>query len=213
MVWSRANRAIDLGAGVGFAAAVVAAVLLWAGAAVAADARLDTAVSAQDVPAHKRSAGGLYVTASEAHAALQRDRRILLIDIRTHGETVFAGVATPMHRHVPYMMLDEDHAYDAEKRRYKLSPSPDFAKAIEQLFVDYKLERNAPIVLYCSTGERSAKAASYLSQIGYGGVHSMIDGFDGDPTVGEVLGKGWRQAGLPWTHELAPSQTYKSPSM
>jgi rhodanese-related sulfurtransferase len=187
-------------------------VLLGAGGA-AAGPRIETAVKPEDVPAHKRSVGELYVTATEAYAAVRREPGILLIDIRTHGETVFAGVATPMHRHVPYMMLEDDHGYDADRRRYKLSPSPDFAKAIEQLFAEYKLERSATVILYCSTGERSAKAAGYLAQIGYGAVYTMVDGFDGDAAESGRLGRGWKPSGLPWTLELSPAQAYKSPSM
>jgi rhodanese-related sulfurtransferase len=114
-------------------------------------------------PAHKRSVGGLYVTATEADAALQHDPGILLIDIRTHGETVFAGVAMPMHRHVPYIMLEGDHGYDADRRRYKPTPSPDFAKAIEQLFAEHKHVRSATVIFYCSTGERARCESRELS--------------------------------------------------
>lgn len=202
-----------LGTGAVLAVALVVSALLAAGAA-AGGARIDTAVRRQDVPANKRSILDHYVTAMEAFAALRRDRRILLIDVRTHGETVFAGVATAMHRHAPYMMLDEDHGYDTEKRRYKLSPSPDFAKAIEQLFAEHGLGRDAAVILYCSSGERSAKAASYLAQIGYGSVHTMVDGFEGDPAAASpTLGKGWKPSGLPWTLEMSAAQAYKSPSM
>lgn len=189
------------------------AVVFGASASRASDGALGTAVRPEQVPLLKRSQSGLYVTAQEAYAAHQRDPSIVLIDVRTHGETVFSGVAVPMHRHIPYLLVDSDHGYDAERRRYKLTPNPDFAKAIEQLYADYKLARTATVILYCSTGERSGRAAGYLAQIGYSGVHAVVDGFEGEPAGGDTLGKGWKPSGLPWTTDLSPSQIYKSPSM
>lgn len=176
------------------------------------DGRLASTVRPVDVPAQKRSDNGLYVTALEAHAAMLRNPRILLIDVRTHEETVFNGIASPMHRHVPYVVLEDDRAYDADRGRYKMSTNPDFAKAIEQLFAEYKLPRDATVILYCSTGERSAKAANYLRQIGYGRVYTMVDGFDGEQGEAGALGRGWKRSGLPWTSDLSASQAYKSPS-
>lgn len=48
-------------------------------------------------------------------------------------------------------------------------------------------ERDAPIVVYCAAGSRSALAAKTLQDLGYTDVRSLAGGFSG-----------WKSAGLPW---------------
>lgn len=184
----------------------------WTRTAAAADSRIKTKVDHSLVPPEARLDSGHYVTAREAHDAVQsRLARLLMIDVRTHGETLFNGVASPMHRHIPYVMLDIDHTYDAKAERYKLEPNPDFVKAVDQLLAEHKLDRTATLILYCTVGERSSKAANLLAASGFTNVYSMIDGFEGTPA--SRIGPGWKHSGLPWSSKLRPSQAYKSPSM
>lgn len=55
-------------------------------------------------------------------------------------------------------------------------------------------DRNQPIVLYCSAGERSALAAVALQRMGYANVMSLAEGFGG-----------WRMRGLPWVSPASGS--------
>jgi molybdopterin/thiamine biosynthesis adenylyltransferase/rhodanese-related sulfurtransferase len=66
------------------------------------------------------------------------------------------------------------------------------ATAIPRGFLEARIEgvipdRNAPIVIYCAGGARSAFAAKSLNELGYTNVVSMSEGFGG-----------WKAAGLPW---------------
>lgn len=66
------------------------------------------------------------------------------------------------------------------------------ATAIPRGFLEARIEdavrdREAPIVLYCAGGARSAFATESLHQLGYTNVVSMIGGFGA-----------WKSAGLPW---------------
>jgi rhodanese-related sulfurtransferase len=179
-------------------------------AAFAADPRLPASVKAADLPAAYHTDANLYLTAREAADAVSRLDRVVLIDVRTHEETLFNGVASLMHRHIPYVSLHVDHEFDAARGRYRLDTNPDFVKAVENLLAEMRLDRTATIITYCSVGERSARAANLLGRSGFTNVYSIVDGFDGDPTA--KPGPGWKASGLPWTHEMKPSQAYKSPS-
>lgn len=192
-------------------AAVVVAGMVWCSAAFAADPRISVTVDPAQLPPNYRTSGNLYVTAREAHRAVSTMPDVLLIDVRTHEETLFNGVATPMHRHIPYVVPDIDHTYDAAAERYKLEPNPDFGKAVRNLIEEKGLNANATLLLYCSVGERSARAVGLLSQSGFANVYSVVDGFEGDGQ--SKAGPGWKASGLPWSHRLRPDQAYKSPSM
>ena len=51
-------------------------------------------------------------------------------------------------------------------------------------------DKDAPLVLYCGGGGRSALAADALQQMGYSNVRSMAGGF-----------RAWKAAGLPTEKE------------
>ena len=192
----------------------VAALLILISAAASApasadDPRLKPTVDPALLPPAYRVEGNRHLTAREAHAATALPG-VVLIDVRTHEETLFNGVAAPMRRHIPYVVPDLDHTYDATAERYKLEPNPDFLKAVENLLAELKLDRSATLILYCSVGERSGRAASLLSRSGFPNAYSMVDGFEGDPT--SKAGPGWKAVGLPWTYKLSPEQAYRSPT-
>lgn len=193
------------------AATLVAAIVACGSPAAAADPRITSKVQAQALPPQNQATGGLYVTAEEANGIVGRLKDVLLIDVRTHGETLFNGVAEPMHRHIPYVTLDDDRSYDDKNARYKLVPNPDFVKAVDNLLAERKLDRKATIIVGCSIGERSAKAASLLAQSGFANVYSMVDGFEGQ--AGFKAGRGWKPSGLPWSWQMTPAQAYKSPTL
>jgi adenylyltransferase/sulfurtransferase len=68
---------------------------------------------------------------------------------------------------------------------------------LESRIEDTVRDREAPVVLYCAGGARSAFAAESLQQLGYENVVSLEGGFGA-----------WKSAGLPWEtpHQFSPEQ-------
>ncbi len=197
-------------AGLLLTSAMLAAAWTLPGHAQGGDpAPLASSATVASVPLVRRTPQGLYVTARDTYAGLQSRGDVLLIDVRTPGEVVFSGLATPMTRNIPYLVIEDGHAYDAGQRRYKLVANPDFPKAISVLLAEKKHGPNAILILYCTVGERSAKAAALLAASGYSRVYTMVDGFEGGSAA---AGPGWKGAGLPWGYEMSASQAYQSPS-
>lgn len=168
----------------------------------------------QNIPDTKRTKAALYLTASEAFEVLKNDD-VLLIDVRSRPEVSFVGIPERVNVHIPLMVMPETAHYDPEKRSYDLEPNPSF----EFDFLDYAetldLPDDAPIVIICRSGSRSAKAANIIYELGYTQVYSVIDGFEGDKAKdgierGHRAVNGWKNAGLDWSYSIAPEQVYPS---
>lgn len=86
----------------------------------------------------------------------------LILDVREPAE--YAGGHLPGAINIPRGLLE-----------FKIDATPEFQG-----------KQQAPIVVYCQTGGRSALAALALNQLGYTGAVSMAGGF-----------KAWSEAGLP----------------
>ena len=99
------------------------------------------------------------VSIADVKALLDRGERFHLIDVREDSEWVNGHL--PGARHLCKGIVERD---------------------IEAAIPDH----NAPIVLYCGGGFRSALAADSLQQMGYTDVASMDGGW-----------RGWTEAGLP----------------
>jgi rhodanese-related sulfurtransferase len=97
----------------------------------------------------------------DVKAKLDRGEKFLLIDVREESE--FAKDHLPAAIHLGKGVIERD----IETR------VPDF---------------NAPLVLYCGGGYRSALAADNLQKMGYSNVISMDGGV-----------RGWREKGYPMT--------------
>jgi rhodanese-related sulfurtransferase len=98
-------------------------------------------------------------TIQEVKARLDRSEEFFFIDVREDGE--FAACRAAGSRHLGRGILERDVE--------KLIPDPE-----------------APIVLYCGGGFRSALAAESLQKMGYSNVLSMDGGM-----------RAWREAGYP----------------
>ncbi len=171
-----------------------------------------THISAADVAAKKQTRAGLYLTALEA-ADMLADPDILFVDVRTRAEVSFVGLPTRVDANIPLMLMPRDAAYDPKKQTYKLQLNPDFIFAFESLLADLEYDEEAPIVLICRSGSRSAKAANMLHELGYANIYSVIDGFEGDkvkngPHSGHREVNGWKNAGLGWSYSVTPAQHY-----
>jgi rhodanese-related sulfurtransferase len=84
-----------------------------------------------------------------------------------------------------------------------MAPNAEFVSLMTALF-----EKNAPLVVSCKAGGRSARAAALLGQAGFDDVSDMSVGFEGkrDP-FGRAL-PGWRQEGRDIETDATDEQTY-----
>jgi rhodanese-related sulfurtransferase len=171
------------------------------------------AIEASDVPADKRTALGLYLTAAEAHRMLEaRPAGLLFLDVRTQAEVAYVGAPAGMDANIPFMLVDFDH-FDSATQRFTLHKNPDFVAAVDKRLQDRGLSRDADIVLICRSGDRTARAVNALAAAGFTRVWTVVDGFEGDTAAsGADQGKrtvnGWKNAGLPWRYGIDASQVW-----
>lgn len=172
---------------------------LAAGAALAADPA--------SVPAQKHTPAGLYLTAVEA-AAMKQDlgNRVLFIDVRSRAEAMFVGMAGTVDALVPFSELPErGAAWDEARASWKLADNPRFIAELDARAAEQGLDRTAPVIFMCRSGDRSARAVAAAYAVGYARAYSVIDGFEGDVSpAGRRDVNGWKNSGLPWSYRLEP---------
>jgi len=167
---------------------------------------------AANVPEEKRTKAGHYLTAAEAADMLQ-DPSVVFVDVRSRAEVAFLGVPDRVDVNIPYLVMPQQARYDPSRRTYPMEQNPDFEIAFLDFAEEAVVEDETPIVVMCRSGTRSAKAADMLFDLGYVNVYTVIDGFEGDlaplgPERGHPVLNGWKNAGLPWSYEIAPEQVY-----
>jgi rhodanese-related sulfurtransferase len=85
-----------------------------------------------------------------------------------------------------------------------MAPNPDFQKVVESNY-----PRDAPLVVGCKSGGRSAQAAALLEAAGYTQVVDMRGGMAGErDALGRVSVPGWGAEGRPVEKTAGPGQTY-----
>lgn len=185
----------------------LAAALLLSGPAVAGPYQ---PVDKANVPEAKRTAAALYLTAPEAFAMKTgQGDGVLFIDVRTKGEFMFLGSPTVIDANIPYADLEEPVVWDAANKRYKLTLNSDFVAAVAARLEQRGLDRQAPVIVMCRSGDRSAHAADLLRKAGYARVYTVLDGFEGDSDKdGRRTVNGWKNAGLPWTYRMDENKAY-----
>lgn len=163
-----------------------------------------------DVPVEKRTKLGKYVTAQEAYNAVRAERSSLLfVDTRTRAELAFVGMTNEIDAQVPYVEVSEFWEWDEKTGRFKVEPNQNFARDMEALLKAKGLTKNDRIILMCRSGDRSARAANLLADLGYTNVWTVVDGFEGDLSKeGRRTVNGWKNVGLPWTYQLDKSKVY-----
>jgi len=169
-------------------------------------------LGAQTIPESKQTNAGLYIAAADS-AGLLADDSVVLVDVRSRSEVMVLGLPVRANVHIPYMDLPPMPEFDPAHGTYRLEINPDFASDFRAWADSHGVSADTTIVLMCRSGQRSARAANLLAQMGYNRVYSMIDGYEGDrvpdgPQAGQRLVNGWRNAGLPWTYQIAQAQVY-----
>jgi len=166
-------------------------------------------VWAGEATAYKETKLGLYASALESKAMLDKDSRAILIDVRDPTEIMFTGWAEETDIHVPWILTDRSQ-FDAEKGAWKTVKNTKFEAQIAAALAARGARPDDVIVVMCRSGAtRSAPAADVIAEMGYSKVYSMSDGFEGDtlkdgPSKGVRAVNGWRNSGLPWSYKSKP---------
>ncbi|MCE2859976.1 MAG: sulfurtransferase [Oxalobacteraceae bacterium] len=172
------------------------------------------AVDSARVPVQKQTKAGLYVDAREAYE-LKRElgEKALFVDVRTRAEISYLGMPSVADAHIPAFEHPPNAAWDDKSGRFKMEPNADFEPALARRLAARQLGKSDVVILICRSGDRTSRAANFLTEQGYSKVYSVIDGFEGDavaegPQTGQRVLNGWKNAGLPWTYKLDKNKMY-----
>ncbi len=167
------------------------------------------------VPAAKKTKIGQYLSSQEAANFVDKNgAKVLFLDVRTPAEVAFLGMPAPADANVPYMIEPEFRTWDSAKSNFKLESSPDFLPEVRRRLAAKGLSPDAPVILICRSGDRSAAAANLLAEAGIKNVYSVVDGYEGDiaaegPKAGQRVVNGWKNSGLPWSYKLDKAKMYR----
>ena len=166
------------------------------------------AVEAAAVPASKQTTAGRYLDAREAYALKQKlGAKSCFVDVRTRYEVSYVGMPTAADANIPYVEHPDDAPWDDKAGRFKLEVNSDFGPELARRMAAKGLGKGDVVIVMCRSGDRSARAATLLTQLGYSNVFSVVDGFEGDvatsgPKLGQRVVNGWKNADLPWSYKL-----------
>lgn len=172
------------------------------------------ALDSSRVPEIKQSKAGLYLDAAEAYALKQQmGDRAYFVDVRTRAEVSYTGMAMVADAHIPYVEHPDDAPWDDKNRRFKLDVNNDFGPELARRLSARSLGKDDTLILMCRSGDRSARAANLLKELGYTKVYSVVDGFEGDlardgAQAGQRVVNGWKNAKLPWSYQLDKEKLY-----
>lgn len=121
--------------------------------------------------------------------ALVSEGNALLVDVRSGEERKFVG-------HVPQSL------HVAWATGTSLNRNPRFVRELEAAIAK-AAGRDAPVLLLCRSGKRSALAAEAAAKAGLENVFNVFEGFEGDLDGQGQRGhaNGWRFHGLPWVQD------------
>lgn len=172
------------------------------------------AFDAANVPVMKQSKAGKYLDAVEANALKsQLGAKAYFVDVRTRSEVSYVGMATSVDANIPYVEHPYDAQWDDKNARFKLEVNSDFAPELARRMESTGMTKDDTVILICRSGDRSARAANLLADLGYTKVYTVVDGFEGDvakdgPRAGERVVNGWKNSDLPWSFKLDKSKMY-----
>ena len=131
------------------------------------------------------------VTPMEAWELMQKNQRVVLIDVRSSMEYLFVGHA-----------LGSVHVAWIDAPSWTVNPN--FVTEVRKVMLGGvglgEHADDAPVLLICRSGKRSLEAGKLLIGNGFKEVYNVAEGFEGElddhhrrSTVG-----GWRYHKLPW---------------
>ncbi len=120
------------------------------------------------------------ISPNEAHSKM-KDEGVAYVDVRTEDE--FSAGHPEGAFNVPFLLATAEG----------MQPNPDFVRVVEAHFA-----KDAPLIVGCKVGGRSARAAKALVDAGFTHVLDQSAGWDGSRgTFGELTTPGWSRLSLP----------------
>lgn len=158
----------------------------------------------------------LYLSAAEAYEMkTTRPDKVLFLDVRTHQEVHYIGIADQIDAHIPYQLDSTEWRTrrDGIRGTFRKPRNPDFERAVQNALGARGLDRDSPVIIMCTSGSRAPKAARALHKAGFTQVYTQVEGFEGikateGPLKGKRLVAGWKHEGLPWSYELIKAKMY-----
>lgn len=165
-------------------------------------AAIESGVDRTALSKSRQTPFGLYLTPTDAHAALTKNPDIVLIDVRDPIEISFVGHPEPMDSNIPLRTVSR--RFNPRSGSYAMDENRNFVAEVDALMNRLALGKEDPIFVTCRSGPRSANAARLLHKAGYKEVWNLVEGFEGsiDPATGARSKNGWRNAGLPWSYKI-----------
>ncbi len=161
---------------------------------------------------------GLYIDSKETYDMMQKDPKVILVDVRTPEEWQFVGYTPMAQIMIPSVTFDYSKAakdkFNTEKGRYGSVVNSDFVSLLEEKAAEIGADEESTYILMCRSGAtRAQPAAKMLDQYGYKNVYIMTDGFEGGKLKegehkGYRLKSGWKFNGLPWTYKITADKAY-----
>lgn len=190
-------------------AALTAAALAHGGPARSADRA--------DVKEKWHTPFDLYLDPDEAYAMKRADPDgVVFVDVRDRAEIQYTGFTDAVDANIPLFFFDaSDWAVKKDGRhgRYRRVYNEHFVEAVDRLVALKGLDRNAPLIVMCTSGSRAPVAAGELHDAGYTRVYTQYQGFEGikaktGPSAGRRVVNGWKNRGLPWSYDLPNDRMY-----
>jgi rhodanese-related sulfurtransferase len=131
------------------------------------------------------------ISAQEAWRVLSENPKAVLVDVRTHAEWSYVGLAD-LSAIGKEPLLAEWQVFPA------MNVNPDFAADVAEALGD--IPRDAPVLFLCRSGVRSKAAAIAMTAQGFARSYNIAGGFEGDLDEARHRGlrNGWKASGLPW---------------
>jgi len=131
------------------------------------------------------------INPQEAYKILEQENSAVLVDVRSTMEYSFVG--HPLNAiHVP---IKEPPSWDMQLG---------FVEKVRAVLAAHMPENNqlndAPVLMLCRSGQRSALAGEMLIKDGFTNVYNVLEGFEGDKDENGHRNtiNGWRFHDLPW---------------
>ncbi len=132
------------------------------------------------------------VTARQAWEQLSKDRRAVLVDVRTPAEWSYVGL--------PDLSALGKTILRVSWQGYPgMALNPRFAEELGRTGIS----KDDSLFFLCRSGARSRAAAEAMTALGYQRCYNVADGFEGPHDGERHRGRlaGWKASGLPWTQE------------
>jgi len=135
------------------------------------------------------------ISATDAFDLLRKEKKSVLVDVRTFEEFNFVGTVNPSE-------FDGRMILCPWKLTLAMKENPTFASNLEEMLQKIlgSKANEAKILFLCRTGGRSDAAARFANSLGYFNCYNISGGFEGELNLEEKRGttNGWKAEKLPW---------------